>query len=379
MNIKFINLTVLVILSLNLGFCKKKEKKNDCYSDHNLDKCKQYCLQNDRKACSILCLRTSRIANCKKACNLGVNKCCRKLRILYKNKPSEDQKNKIEIPKDNPTAQKIVQINIDCDNEEYSACNRLADYYYQGKYTKQNKGLAISLYKKSCKSGIERACTFLADLYLQGKDVDKDIDKGINYLKNSCKNKHYTACYILGIFYNKGKYLKKDREKSEKLFKLACKMDVQESCFALGSYYLTQNDKKNSKKGYLLLDEACRGGVGDACYTLGILLKSKKNKNIPKNLDPFLQYLDKACSEEVGDSCEVAKKYREKIQDQHKANIKQVVQACRQGDSEACKNAGELFNKGFFVKKNQNKAKTYLKMGCKKGNKTSCKLYQQLK
>lgn len=145
----------------------------------------------------------------------------------------------------------FINLQKQCDKNDYFACNNLAyefekiaylhdTYDYGDKYYQE----ALENYEKACLGGFIASCTSVGKLYSyspnypgkQGRLANcwakKLYGKSEKYLKFACENSDYGACKDLGLLYRDcGRhYTQNYNEIAKKYFDLACQNGINKSC-----------------------------------------------------------------------------------------------------------------------------------------------------
>lgn len=202
--------------------------------------------------------------------------------------------------------------------------------------------------------GIEAVCSTSINL------AQEEFDKG-NFLEsaqlfqNFCEQGDSVSCKELAYMHMSGNGLDVDKEKSIFYFKRAfelskhaCENGDSKQCFAVGLEYLYDLDyhviPMDLEKAYRYFNQACIGNSIEACNSIVEMIQDKKIfKKDPKE----------------------AQKTIEKIV--HFYNV-----SCQDGDMDSCLNLGKMHYKGVGLEQDKEKAYSFFKTACEKGNGKSC-------
>lgn len=93
-----------------------------------------------------------------------------------------------------PTEEDIINLENKCYSGESYYCTPLANYYYAGVATSQNKSRAIDLWKKACNINVAEACFNLGKAYLNREEGLRGNKTAIKLLTKACDKRERRAC-----------------------------------------------------------------------------------------------------------------------------------------------------------------------------------------
>ena len=255
---------------------------------------------------------------------------------------------------------------IGCSKDHYYRglpCYKYGEFLYEGKGSIKDKELGLHYLKISCERGkVKIACLKLAEIYEDRNDfktalnyakrlVSGEVLHRIRY-KYFCEiKKDADSCYMIGIRYGRD-----DKEKKEYL-KQACKLGHFKGCYAsckkgdtIGCFRVGEvyANNKNIQKALEFLNEACKFGYPVAC---------KKAKSIRQAIEKERKRREERQRRLLAER-ERLRKLEEERRKKHMKKLKLLERECKQGNTQACSDAGahylNLGNRAFntrFIKK----------------------------
>ena len=236
---------------------------------------------------------------------------------------------------------------------------------------RKNTSQAINLFVKGCNLGLSRSCSAAGDQYLKVRNY-KNAEK---YLTLSCNKGNATGCSMLGSY-----YLDDARPANPKkglLYKAkACKGGNIGACAVGGTFYSERSLFKQAKP---LLDKACynkkdKVAISAGCNGLANLYSS--GDAVAKNKKRALQLYKRACDARTPFSQPACENYKFQSRGFTARERSQAEVACNNMNKIYCYKLALVYRTGKGVKKDNNKAMTYVKKACRAGDKNSCQSYK---
>lgn len=243
----------------------------------------------------------------------------------------------------------------------------LAELYEKGEDVKQDMKKAVELYEKAINLGNTFSMNNLGLLLQNGIKVEKDTKRAIKLFEDSFELGNPQSLYFLGVLFHDGKEVPKDIQKAIEYYNKSIEIEKNtKSMINLGIIYKTGDCvEKNMVKAISLFEFACNQGDIEAMELLGSILEQDRfvKKDLPKALGIFLKAID------LGSSMSM---YRAgmilfDLKDYSNA-FKYFDMAWKNGNSDSRNNLAILYQNGYGVKKNLEKAIELFELSAKEND-----------
>ena len=221
----------------------------------------------------------------------------------------------------------------------------------------------ISSLQKDCDDNNNRlSCGLIAQLYdednnhLFFKEIPEKTRNSIakEYYEKACNLDDAMSCYQFAakLMFNHfadqtdTDYIQPNQEQINKLFVKACNLNFAPACSAAAATVFHQ------EKEIEYLTKGCNLKDGSLCYSLANIYQ----KAIKQNKE-YIEYMDSTKKFAVPSKEDVANLYRK---------------ACSYNDRDSCYKLGLLYETGFGVNKDSNKADDFIIKACELEDSTAC-------
>ena len=226
---------------------------------------------------------------------------------------------------------------------------------------------------KQCNAGVLETCTELGFRYSFDPRYAPDYPQALSYLDKACLGDNTEACVLLSNLYAEGLGVKPNLKKSFELVQKACDKGDYSGCAHLALFYTGGLEiDPDVDKAIELFEKSCRGGLSYACQQAGLLLASTR----PDQLDDAAELYRIGCESNHQSSCNELGKILIANPDhlvEHKSKAFELFKvSCNQKDWEGCFLLGTMYEKGFGITKNLEKANDLILIACENGLLEAC-------
>lgn len=300
------------------------------------------------------------LSNLQRGCDQGSGSSCLALGNAYY-AGKDDQGHALEL--DYFKARKAFE--RACERDNAKACYNLGFMKQHGEGGAIEKSKAAGLYKKSCELGDAVACGKGAAAYREGQGATTAADLAVaaDLAKRGCEKEDKDSCEQARQIAAAGGGDGLTPEVRQ--LALSCDAGSSEACFNVGVLFDEGKGMPADKnKAAMAYKAACEKGENRGCHRLGVMLVS--GQGIPRDIGAGIRLLNQACDKGFGQSCEVM--------------LNGLNSACvEDNDADACTLVGRFFITGEKgLRKDMNKGVTYLRRGCKLGDKDGCEDLKKL-
>ncbi len=141
------------------------------------------------------------------------------------------------IAEDNPSAEKVAQIQQEAKQGDADSQAQLADIYRYGKGVKIDYKESFQWASKAADQGHAQAQHYLGICYTYGMGVEKDPTAAFKWFQKSAEQGYTAAEYRLGICYLEGNGVARDNNIAVKWLLKAANQRDADAQFKLGNYY----------------------------------------------------------------------------------------------------------------------------------------------
>ena len=229
--------------------------------------------------------------------------------------------------------------------------------------------------KELCEAGNLESCFFLGRTYDGGYSTD--IDKAKHYLNLACDAGHGEACYVHGYKYVGNLKWTTDVQKAATLFAKACDNDFAKGCNSLAYMYRGGYDfQRNVETAIKLYEKSCSIqydiAAGNGCLSLGNMYKD--GDGVEKNTAKASAILRAGCDRGSLYSCkgfgEIHQVGLHDTPDSIAVNL--YTGFCANDDLVACNALGRMFQRGWLVDQDIDKALVNYRKSCDGGFPEGC-------
>lgn len=172
-------------------------------------------------------------------------------------------------------------------------CNKVGQYYYQGKEIKQDYEKAYEYFQKSADLGDPNGQCNLGRLYELGRGVKQDYDLAYDFYEKAANKGNPSAENLLGRLYRDGIGVEKNLSVAFSFFEKAANKGLAYAQFNLADLYYYEKDFIKAEEWYL---KAAKQGHPDAQGSLGYLYQHGEGE-VAANPSKALKWTQKAADQ----------------------------------------------------------------------------------
>jgi TPR repeat protein len=238
---------------------------------------------------------------------------------------------------------------------------------------------AFRLWKLACTAGKSAGCSGAGILLIYGAGTDIDHAQAALYLERSCTAGNAAGCGMLGFLSD----IEKNYSHAALLYRKGCDGEFWEACSRLGYLYIRGRTVGHDPvKALDLFRKACDHDEAMGCMRLGATYASGSGTGKPDHNTAYGLY-EKACNGKNGQGCMGQAWYFRYGTGGKQSNVDQankldqlaaayMTTECNRSEATSCVSLGELFDYGFGVEKNANRAAQLYQQGCDEGAAYGC-------
>lgn len=261
-------------------------------------------------------------------------------------------------------------------NDSNAALKSAMEFAKNGDY--QN---ALDLFARSCEQGNAAGCFGSGLIYMYGANTGiPDKQKGAQYYYKACVGGDAVACANLAMAYDNGDGVKEDKAQASQLYEVACQGGDSLGCTNIGWMYANGvGVKKDYQKALAYYNMGCQLGSDLACYNLGLMSNTYNVYGMTKDKMSYVEMNYVACQQgDIIGCANLGWMYATGSSGAEKNYYnaaKYFTLACDSGHIQSCNNLGVLYDGGFGVRQDKNRAIELFGLACDYGIQSGCQNY----
>ncbi|HEX7843186.1 MAG TPA: hypothetical protein VF469_37200 [Kofleriaceae bacterium] len=268
-----------------------------------------------------------------------------------------------------------------CESGDGKACGLAAERFRDGKYGHAfDPAIALRYATRGCALGDGFACAVLGEQYENGIGAAWTPEAAITAYDKACRAGSGLGCLGLAVMYTRGHGVDADPRKAATYFESArgalqagCNGADPRSCLYAARAFYDDDDTRTRSERRLLLQRACERGVAGGCVDALIDRLRQGGDSVAAALGT----LDRLCTRGEPRACIILALHLGHATTPRRVaaaarTMGLTIWACKLGDRDGCMVAGQRYDRGQNVVRDDDARRSYFGRACDRGAGLGC-------